>query len=198
MRWPVSMTLSPVDRRGRARRAGGGWLVLVTILSAHPVGAQVTSGPAGAVNAGTGAVRGAPRSASPTVPLGALVTGVPEVRPVSVVGIDQQALSPRALMPMDMVLRAQSSTELTQLFCPADAIERCRNPQLRQDFKRLKPVAPDWQDLPVIPDLLSELHRNVLRPRCYVVVWKDEQNRTVQSLPFTLQQGVSNANSVCR
>jgi hypothetical protein len=203
MRWPASMTLSSTDRAGR-----GAWRCLrgprVAVLAitiagvAQPLLAQVIGGPAGAINAGTGAVRNAPRATSPTVPLGIQVPGALELRTVSVVGIAQQSLSPRTFMPVDMVLQAQSPIWLTQLFCPADSIERCQNPQLRRDFRRRPSLAPDWQELPVLPAVLSQLYPNVQTPRCYVIVWKDDQNRTVQSLPFTLQQGISNANSVCR
>lgn len=198
MQWPASKTLSPADRERKARRARCAWLLAVVMAAAtRPLLAQV-GGPAGAVNAGTGAVRTAPRGASPTVPLGTQVPGGREVRTVSVVGINQQALNPRTFMPVDMVLQAQSPINLTQLFCPVDAIERCQFPLLKRDFRRRPSLTPDWQELPVVPDVLSKLYPSVLTPRCYVIVWKDEQNRTVQSLPFTLQQGVSNANSVCR
>jgi hypothetical protein len=203
MQWPASMTLSSADRPGRwTRRCRCGRrlaiLVAAILATAHPLSAQVIGGPAGAINAGTGAVRNAPRGTSPTVPLGTQVPGARELRTVSVVGIAQQALSPRTFMPVDMVLQAQSPIWLTQLFCPANDIERCQNPQLRRDFRRRPTIAPDWQELPVLPAVLSQLYPSVQTPRCYVVVWKDDQNRTVQSLPFTLQQGISNANSVCR
>jgi hypothetical protein len=182
-------------RRSVGLRGVGLWLALVTGAGANPALAQVVGGASGAIIPGTGAVRSAPRGANPQVPLGTAVGD--ELRPPSVVGIDQQTLKPRTFMPVDLVLQAQNNRSLRQLFCPAAAVKDCLNPQFERDFRRRPSFAPDWQPLPVLPHVLSQLYPSVQKPQCYVVVWKDDQNRIVQSLPFTLQQGTSNANPVC-
>jgi hypothetical protein len=151
----------------------------------------------GALRAGVGAPRTPADQAAP-IPLITQAPGNREARPASLLVIDAQALTPRAYLPVDRMLPAMTPMWLTQLFCPASGnLDGCQNPLLRKDFRRNSVEAPDWQELPVDSGVLSRLSLRIRHPQCYVVVWKDDQRRTYQSLPFTLYQGGTRATNVC-